>query len=183
MKKIYTLSILFFLTACASSNLHLTDPQAARDGVKCTYDDFAKTTTCRAPFVREEDKGILGTGLAKTTWSMQLAAITEDNKPTRLGIAGSVTSPALFFADRAIDNDGVRLPVIRGDSRVLFCNPRGGGCTHDESFVIEISKAWLTKHADKGIAVKVYGKGQTVVYNLPPAYIQGFLKFLEQKGR
>lgn len=77
------------------------------------------------------------------------------------------------YYDTAYDSDGTKFKAV-SSGRDVSC---GRFCTYFENFTIPITRDYLKKYAATGIKMKISGRGPgEEVFNLPPGYIQGFLK-------
>lgn len=79
------------------------------------------------------------------------------------------------FYDSAWDSNGSRLDVTVISRDVRSC--AGGTCSHDEHIGINVSQRYLdhAAMAPAGMVFKIDGKGGEHIFNVPPAYIEGFL--------
>lgn len=81
------------------------------------------------------------------------------------------------FYNSAYDIDGNKLDFLSIDRKVDTCGKFG--CRHFEDVGITVTRGYLDSHRDSGIRLKVSGRAGEAIVDLPPGYIQGFLRHLD----
>jgi hypothetical protein len=82
----------------------------------------------------------------------------------------------------AYDSNGTNLKLQPQRRQPLMCdNPRMiEWCVNFETFTLEIDKKYLEDNKETGIKYKVIGKGGEFIDTMPPEFIKGFLKRLDE---
>ncbi len=170
MKKLLLCIISLYLGGCYSM-AHIEDPIAAEQGIECEYDSFAKTNIC--------------TGRHIVTKAADLTSPSA-NSYLSVDLAQKYLSPKLIirinqannwtFPRQVIDSNGQKFATTQIDSQIPMCY--SGICTTWEYIGINLSMNYLRQHAQTGFSMKTYGIRGNIVINIPAAYIQGFLNFI-----
>ena len=92
--------------------------------------------------------------------------------------AADLTSPSAnwTFPRQVIDSNGQKFATTQIDSQIPMCY--SGICTTWEYIGINLNMNYLRQHAQTGFSMKTYGIRGNIVINIPAAYIQGFLNFI-----
>ena len=144
-----------FMVSCA---LQPSTVDEAYNKTKYTVDEYSKAEILEGQYVTISF-GIDGGGgirLRRVNGNYQLFVTTF----SQLGWC---------FFERALDKNAGNLPLNKARSNV------GTGFTH-EDFYLSITKAQLEVMGTNGLDVRIYGKNRTINVELPPVYIQGFMK-------
>ena len=82
------------------------------------------------------------------------------------------------YYDKANDLDGNNLDLMPTLAKVDYCD--NSGCWNEEKFDITVTREYLQKNQDNGIAFKVSGNSNYYqTFTLPSAYIKAYLAIVK----
>lgn len=153
---------------------------------KATEDKFAKTKSVEFPAVKYytvgNDEIVKMTGKSKwgyippITFSIKETE-KEDGTKTFVLLSADDRSSWAFY-ESAKDQDGKEMSFYRPMGDV---DSYSSGVKITEFFNIGLPEDYLKAHRETGIAIRVYGKKDNVTFHVPAWYIDGVLKYFEEK--
>ena len=162
-KPIFLLLSLFFLTACLQS-----PPRTAAEVEQeshCQEDKYADTKFCFSP---EYSDGLVSAYLGiNGNWSSAEAYLI-----------GEYHANNWLFLESAKDSSGKNMKFRQKNRDVSVHS----AMITETFFLDAVDTAYLKKHKDIGLDIKLYGDRGNAILKLPPEYIQGFLNFMKHNG-
>ena len=172
MRKTLLCLTVLCLTGCYSM-AHLEDPISAEQGIECEYDNFAKTNICNGRHIVSKAQDLTSPS-ANSYLSIDLAQ--QDLSP-KLIIRVNQTNN-WTFPKQVIDSNGQKFATTQIDSQIPVCY--SGVCMTWEYISVNLTMNYLRQHADTGFSMKTYGIRGNVIIEVPAAYVQGFLNYIDK---
>jgi len=168
---VIALCCVFFL-GCSWVGGDPIDASAVNEAVEVERDDFKGTMFYNGPTVSNKfEHGIDAPEIEE----ISLSARMEKDQPMRffLNVIDYYEGDWRGY-DQAFDAEGNKFHALAVRHKVnchFFCG-------FDEVLQIELDPSYLKKHIQSGVAMRLYGPAHSASapFNLPGAYIQGFLK-------
>lgn len=167
---IVLLALLTSLSGCAKS-INWQDPQEISRHIAVGHDAFKNLDTFDGPNCAgapNEDIVLLRAWrIADKPTAFQLYVSDEYTyEIMRSGVGWR-------FYSLAHDSDGNQLPTVQISRNVNWCGRYV--CAYREDIAVTLTREYLEAKRDRGISIKVSGKGGEQIVAVPPAYIQAFL--------
>ena len=144
------------------------NPAEISSAFKINRDDYYGTTNITGPDYKTE----YGT------------VFMSSHKNDRIGHTSNKISVDTYYHgdrryyDKAYDLEGNKLDFMSTLVKVDYCD--NSGCWNEESFDITVTREYLQKNQDNGIAFKVSGNSNYYqTFTLPSAYIKAYLAIVK----
>jgi hypothetical protein len=141
----------------------LTNPQSVASLVKVNVDDFKKETTYEGPNAARRYPGMV---------FLRAWKASDGTFSYQIYVADTYRGDWRFY-DSAHDRDGNQLKTVQIKRKVDSCDRYG--CEHTEHVGLTVTKKYLQQRLNEGLSFKVSGSGGDEIFDLPAAYVQGFL--------
>jgi hypothetical protein len=181
MKKIILgLSVLFLMVGCIPSPHLFSSPKINENNTtevmlktQKKEDKFTKYTHYIAPTIKRE--------IGKNSIMAYIDTAFKEKYSGRSNISILIYyyGRKWKFFDTAYDIDGNQMKVISAGREVRGCSAKD--CSFSESMMIPLSNKYLEKHLEKGIKIKIMGRGDDIILNFTPQYLQGFYEAIKEK--
>lgn len=191
-----------FLTLCCMF-LFVGISQAAKDAkwvikkAKIDEDSFSKTTTINFPDInyRQVSPAEVKEKTGKSVWSapyfyywIKVIKSNNSEKAYVIWVKEILTNLAghkdFNEYTKALDKDGTELNFKMEKFYDPDHNKYGSAFkspTPEEEFSITVSKEYLEKFREDGLVIKVYGSKEDGIFHISNYYIDGVLKYFEDK--
>lgn len=175
MPRLSLLSVLFWflLPACifvatAPDETRPQTAQAVHDKTRVEYDHYKNSTWVNGPTINAS---------SLTAFHLRSLWIGGSQKSLQLYVSDKSSSWRHFA--HANDSDGNSLPLTPiGTDVDSFSYGRIHNTWCYEDVAVELTKEYLESHASSGMSVKVWGNAGERIVDVPPFYIEGFLRCL-----
>lgn len=151
----------------------LSNPVTVSSNVSVKRDDFKKLTEFLGPNLA---KYPLVEGLYIRAWRPDASDLVS----YQIYINNYYFDRHWHFYDSAWDSSGTELNAKSIDRNVERCFD--DGCARNEHIGIAVDRNYLDARAETGEKIQISGKAGASVFHIPPDYIKGFLKRVDEEA-
>ncbi|WKE65056.1 hypothetical protein PVT67_15540 [Gallaecimonas kandeliae] len=170
-KALVLAATLLLMQGCANNDFSTAAPDDIAHSISVIKNDFSNSDIYAAPQLTHSWD-------FAASYAARLAAVKfkETGKVTdTVAITWTYMGKNWMFFRSATLKGPIQLPVAIGARNVDYCSS-AGNCTYRETISAELPRSALVNASGTGLVIRVNSAAGYVDVQLPPNYVQGYLK-------